>query len=213
MNKELALKKALIFNNDNKIYKTLEEIYKYLFEVYIMSKINLKLYDEEIKNSGYYFGKTNLKDKQMISGLKEYLGLDYICVLNNFFIEKLEKEDIELLKKCLMQQKLEVTNELLMMVQRTYKDIIKKNYLKGEYTDKKYKVCYGVAIPSNFANNDALVLKIYYSKNTKQLNDEEFIDNIKKQKEFIEKLSKRMKKEIESVLNISCEILNEKTVK
>lgn len=209
MNKELAIQKGLIINNDENMYIVLQEIYKYLFEVYMFSKINLKKYDEEIKNADCYFGKPNPTKEQLISGLREFMNLDYLYILNNFFIEKLEINDIEMLKKCL-GNKVEATPELLGMIERTYKDVIKKNFFKGEYTEDKYKVCYGTAIPSNFADNDALVLKMYYSKNTKELQGQEFIDNLRKQKTFIDELKEKIKKEIEEKLNISCDILDEK---
>jgi len=209
MNNELASAKGLIKGEDKSLYIALQEIYKYLFEVYIFSKVNLKKYDEEIKNSEYYFGKPNPNSKQLISGLREFMGLDHIYLLNNFFIEKLEMNEIELLKGNL-GKKIEASKELLEMVERTYKEIIKKNFFKGEYTDNVYKVCYGVAVPSNFADNNAIVLKIYYSKNTKKLNDEEFINNLVKQKELIKGLKERLKKEMEDKLGVPCEVLDEK---
>ena len=211
MNRELTIEKGLIINDDKSLYIRLENLYKYLFEAYLINKINLKEYDDEIVNSGLYFGVPHPNKDELISGLNEYLGLNYIYLVNNFYIEKLSKEDIDILIKYANTNNITLNNELLNVIERTYNDVIKNNYLKGEYSDNKYQVCYGkYAIPSNFADNDALVFKIYYSKNTKQLNDNEFIENIKKQKEFMNSLKDKIEQEVREKMNISCNVLFDK---
>ena len=92
------------------------------------------------------------------------------------------------------------------MVERTYKEVILNNYFKGRYVDDKYNICYGITIPSNFARNDSVVLKIYYSDHS-NINNNTYIENMNKQKEFIKQLAEELKNEISSKLDINCDIL------
>ena len=208
MNVELAKQKGLIIDNNKELYNRLENIYKAIFERYLNDNIDLKKYDEEILNSGYYFGVPNPTKDQLISGLGEYLGLKYIYLLNNFFIEKLEKEDIDILKACIEKNVIGI--EAYEMVKKTYKEVIRNNYLKGKYERERYQVCYGYALPNNFAYNDDIVLKIYYSKNTKKLEDKEFIENLRNQKKILESIKERIIEEIKSKLNDTTTVIIEK---
>ena len=75
-------------------YGILKKTYKQLFEIYLQNKIDLKLYDNKIKNSDLDFGKGYPTKSNLINDLGEYLGLDYIYIINDFFIEKLSINDL-----------------------------------------------------------------------------------------------------------------------
>ena len=94
----------------------------------------------------------------------------------------------------------------------TYKEIIKSNYYKGEYTDKIYKINYLNTTSNNgFFDNDSLVLAIYYGKNkNKYGNKEKYLDNYVKKKEFLNNIIKEIKNVIEKELGIKCNIVNNK---
>ena len=207
MNKELAIQKGLIINNNNSKYIKLENTYKYLFEYWLVSQVNLKKYNQEIKNSRLDFGIPNPTSNQLISGLNEYLNLEYIYIINNFFIEKLDINDINILNNYSQEEPNEKEIDL---IKRTYKEIIKNNYFHKEYTDKIYNICYGYAIPSNFAPNNNLVLKIYYSKNKYELDNEKFIENISLKKDFLNRISENITKDIKNKLDIDVTIMIEK---
>ena len=207
INKELAIQKGLIVDNNNSKYIKLENTYKYLFEYWLVSQIDLEKYNQKIKNSKLDFGIPNPNKNQLISGLKEFLNLDYIYIINNFFIEKLNINDKNILNNFSQGKPNE---KELNLIRRTYKEIIKNNYLHQEYTDKIYNICYGYAIPSNFALNNNLVLKIYYSKNKYRLDDEKFIENISLKKEFLNKISENIVKDIKNRLDIDTTIMIEK---
>ena len=59
-----------------------------------------------------------------------------------------------------------ISDELISIIEKTYKDVIYDNYIHGQYQDIICKVCYGPVVPFNFVDNNALVFKIYYGKNT-----------------------------------------------
>lgn len=209
VNKDLAKEKGLIIDNNYDLYKKIENIYKYLFEYFLLSKIDLGKYNNKIKNSNLYFGVPHPNSEQLLSNLNEYLNLEYIYILNNFYIEKIDINDINVLKQYI-DKKIEINEHLLNIIKNTYKEVIKNNYRNGKYTNLKYKVFYGYVHPKNAVDNDALVLKIFYSRNTIKLEDEEFINNIKNKREFLEKLSNEIIDEVKNKLEINCNILIEK---
>ncbi len=198
MKNEDLIKKKNINNYDDLINK-----YHYLLEYYLSTKINFQKYEKKINESNLYIGK-NPKYRK----LNYYLNLDYIFLINRLFIEKLSLEDLDLLKKF----NKDIDNNLVMMIKRTFKDIIYDNYLKTEYVNDIYKVCYGDFIPDNLVNNNALVLKIYYGKNTKDLDEDAFIDNHLKQELFFKELINELKKDIEKNFDVPCEILLAKDI-
>lgn len=203
-NLELAKEKGLIVNEDKSKYDDLVKKYKYLLEYFLSTIIDFKKYENEIDNSNLYIGK-NSKFKS----LNSYLDLDYIFLISNLFVEKLSVNDINLLMSF---DNVNVTNELIDLIKRTYKDIIYDNFFKGEYKNISYKVCYGPIIPSNMVNNDSLAFKIYYGKNLTNFEDEEFIRVNENQLSFFNDLILKIKNEVKEKLNINCEILLEKDI-
>lgn len=211
INIELAKEKQLIIGDNNTTYMKLENLYKYLFEVYLSTKINFKDYDDKIVNSNLFFKNPGVESVYLLNNLREYFGLNYIYVMNNFFIEKLDMNDITTLKNIVVNSNIKVTDELLSLIERTYRDIIKDNYKNGNYNDNRYNVCYGVALPDNFAYNDAIVLKIFYSHNFNTINDNEQMKSIiNRQDEFIKKLKVNIEEDIKNKISVPCVVLVER---
>ena len=210
VNIELARQKGLIVNNDNKDYVIIENLYKYLFEYYLNSRVNIKKFDDEIANSSLDFGVAHPTKSQVGNELNNFVKFSYIYILNDFFVEKLSDEDIKKLKDALSNPKLVPTPELNEIIGRTYLDVIKNNYTSKGYTDDIYNVYYGEFQPGNFVSNDVLALKIFYGKNTKQLSDDEYLKNSNDKKELLSDLKSRLKDEIAEKMNLKVEILDEK---
>lgn len=203
INEKLAIDKGLIVNNDKSKYDNLVKIYKYLLEYYISTRIDFLKYEELIKNSGLYIG-INKKYKV----LNEYLDLDYIFLINNLFVEKLSLDDIDRLMTNFKKDK--ISSELVDVIERTYKDIIYDNYINDKYQNIICKVCYGPVVPFNMVNNNSLVIKIYYGKNTINLDGDEFINLHEQQLAFFEELRLQIINEVKEKLDINCEVLLEK---
>lgn len=204
INEELARQKGLITERDTSKYEELVKKYKYLLEYFISTKIDLSKYEDMIKNSGLYIG---VNDKY--KSLNEYLKLDYIFLITNLFVEKLSLEDISLLEGF---DNNNITDEVMGVIARTYKDVIYDNFFKGEYQNIKYNVCYGPMVPINFVDNDAIAFKIYYGKNQIDLDGDEFIELHKKQLSFFDELINKFKEEIKEKLDINCGVLLEKDI-
>ena len=204
-NKKMAVEKGLFIMDDATKYNELVKIYKYLLEYYINSKIDLLKYEELIRDSGLYIG-INSKYKL----LNEFLKLDYIFLINNLFVEKLSVEDINLIMTKFNKEN--ISDELIGIVERTYKDVIYDNYFKGEYQNIIYKVCYGPVVPFNMVDNNAVVFKIYYGKNLIDKDGDDFIKLHEKQLAFFDDLINKIKNEVKEKLNVNCEVLLEKDI-
>ena len=82
--------------DDINLYKELENKYKKYFEKNLMSKVDLSKYDYELITSSLDFGNIN-KSIKLFSNLNEYFNLNHIYLLNNFFVEKLTKDELDIL--------------------------------------------------------------------------------------------------------------------
>ena len=189
---------------DEKTYIELENIYKKVFEEYLLSKVNLLNYYSLIKNSELGFGLLNHKVK-LKSRLDEYLELNYFFVLNNFRIEKLSQLDIQILKS---NNDIEKNN----LIQRSYKEIIKDNYKNGLYVDKPYLINYLDSTSDyGYAFNNELVIAIYYGKNINKYGSKKaYLDNYKSKREFLDNISENIKEDIKRELGLSSKIIYEK---
>lgn len=192
-------------------YGILKKTYKQLFEIYLQNKIDLKLYDNKIKNSDLDFGKGYPTKSNLINDLGEYLGLDYIYIINDFFIEKLSVNDLNELRKVYQEKKYNINT--IKIIEKTYKDVLNNNFVNGKYINEPFNRCYGPMIPKNFALSDSLVIKIIFGKNTKQYDDEEYLVNAKAKTNFLNILCNDLKKGIEENLEIRVTILREKVMR
>lgn len=192
-------------------YGILKKTYKQLFEIYLQNKIDLKLYDNKIKNSDLDFGKGHPTKSNLINDLGEYLGLNYIYIINDFFIEKLSINDLNELRKVYQEKKYNINT--IKMIEKTYKEVLNNNFVNGKYVNEPFNRCYGPVIPKNFALSDSLVIKIIFGKNTKQYDDEEYLVNAKAKANFLNILCNDLKKGIEENLEIRVTIFREKVLK
>lgn len=201
MNNKLAVEKNI---NDLKVYVSYQNRYKYFLEKMLYDIIDLKKYDKMIGSSELDFGKSTPTKKQLYTLNDEYFDLDYIFLVNRFYIEKLSIEELSILKS-------NNEEEIHKLIENTYKEIIKDNYRNNEYTNQIYKVKYGTSSKeSNFIPNNNIVFKIIYSKNNKKYTDEEYIKNMKEKRDFLNNIIEEIKEEIKSKLDIDCSIIVEK---
>ena len=192
-------------------YIILKKTYKQLFEIYLQSKIDLKLYDNKIKNSDLDFGQGHPVKINLINDLGEYLGLNYIYIINDFFIEKLRINDLNELRKVYQEKKYNINT--IKMIEKTYKEVLNNNFVNGKYVNEPFNRCYGPVIPKNFVLSDSLVIKIIFGKNTKQYDDTEYLANAKAKTSFLNILCNDLKKGIEENLGIRVTILREKVMR
>lgn len=165
---------------------TLEEKYAQNFYKYLDNIIDFHKYDEKINNSGLYFGKSN--------DVKHNILSDFLSILNNFYVEKLSEED---------KEKLNIND--IEVIKKTYIDILKKG------NDKM--IMYNPPMPEHAVKNGTLVLEFVYGKNTSIIPEEQYSLLIRKQKEFIKNISEEIKNEIKEKLGLNCEIFINKRIR
>ena len=166
---------------DERYFKLVNK-YKRLFEEYIKDMLPLEKIDTNLKNSKLHFNPVKEENMDYYQ-ITSTLGLDYIYVRNNFYIEKLSFDELSLLES------FENLND-------ESKEFIKKTYLNviNPYDDSKV-IFYGPENGKHLCKSTDVVLGIRYDEFADNgLNDEEFQSN------FLEQL--KLISEVETVLEI-----------
>lgn len=169
---------------DEKILK----LYKKGFIKYLESVIDFSAYDKMVYDANLYFN--------YCSNIEKNISSEYYILLNDFYIDKISDSD-----KNIISSKEDIDDELIDIVKRTYKEVLKK----GEYN----YIMYSPALPEHNVVNGSLVFKFCFGKDTVSLG-EEYIELYQKQRDFINNLNDRLIKEVSSKLNINCSVFVEK---
>jgi len=181
-------KSAKVLSDD---YRLMQALYKKAFISYIADKLDLKRYDDELSNSGLNFVS---HENDSYLGAKHYLGTKYIMILNRCYIEQLDKNDLEILRRTLEAGNAEVTDELADLVRRTWQDVIK---IRDDEADNFYVMIN--KDPVYTFSNDAIVLGI----GTVMYKDENGNVDMEKEDEkaeFLENYCARMMEEMDGKL-------------
>lgn len=186
--------KGLIVENDNNLYKRVLTLYKDGFNAILNEVVNFSNLSKAIEESKCFFAPSKtFKDYGYLSTTSPYFYF-----LNTFYLENLNENDIEILKN-----KTKLDEEVVQLVKRTLKDVIKK--------EKTKNITYFNATPETIIRNGTLVFAFVYGKNSKALNDEEYLNNIKAQKKFINLLKNNFESGISSSFNnVDCKLLSYK---
>ncbi len=198
MNKENC---KLLGIEEKKVYFELSNEYKKVFENYLLLKVDLLKYDNDIKNSKIGIGDLD-KNIKLKSSLNEFLNLNHIFILNEFHIEKLNKDQIDILKG-------NDENEKKSLVINTFKEVIRNNYLNGKYENKTYKINYiNSTGKAGIFDNDSLVIAIYYGKNKYKYGSKElYLKNYRERIDFLKELSFKIKRDVNVELDLKCDVI------
>ena len=160
-----------------------KEIYKEKLIELLKKKLNITNLDNLIEESNCLFSPSTTFEKYGYMRLSKY-----IYCLNNLYLKNLDKSK-------------EITDEYI------------KSTLKGAITkDGVESITYFNATEETIIKNGTLVFAFIYGKNKEELTGNDYINNIKKQKEFILKLEKSIEANVKSKFNIDCKVLNYKIV-
>jgi hypothetical protein len=206
-NYELAESKGLCKGETlNDKYFMLQALYKKTFEEYLITRIDIKKFDDELKDSELKFISGREKHKSIYQKY-DYMNLTFIYLINNIHVEKLDDSDLELLQTSLKQYNGEISDELIKMIEKTYQSVITITY-KSINDDNDYDVLYGNTINGERrVPNNALVLEI----NTIPEYDKEgnYVDREKEvvKDDYIDDMIARMEEEFTVELRIPVEVL------
>lgn len=202
VNMQEASTKGLVTNNElNENYFKVLILYKKILNKYLVDTLDLKKYDDIIKTSELNF-ISNSKENQDIYQYTSNMGMEYLYIRNNLFIERLTSEQLNLLIEA--YDKNITSEDVTDIVISTYKDVIKY------YNDKpdSLNVEYGPFNPFFFAPNNSVVIGLnidLFADNG--LNDNEWKENYFNQMEFISKFQNQMSVELKSKLDIPVTII------
>lgn len=176
-NEELIREKGL--END---YWLLYSKYRYFLEQYLLRKLDIEKYENALKNSGLIFKP--LEDHQKNAYQKfTTTNLSYFTLLNNVYIERLSKEDLQLLRQGLQLE--------LDFIERTYREVIKPqvdtnckaiNYLSSTNWD-------------NFVDPNAIVLQMEYEKTGVGNTDIERTINLIQKDKYLQQIKEEIEKD------------------
>ncbi|WP_271715377.1 hypothetical protein [Anaeromicropila herbilytica] len=207
-NFELAEEKGLLKGETfSKKYLRMQSLYKKALEQYLMKKIDIKKYDDELANSKLHFIPGD-KDKRCFYQVYDYMGLTFFYLRNNIHIEKLDSDDLELLKKSEENYDYAISEDLIKMVERTYKNIIMVSFEGDDEFNKYYNAIYGNTINGErIIPNTALVLELNAQPEFDKKGN--FVDwpKEKTKNDYIDDLILRLEQEYTDKLGIPVEVL------
>lgn len=105
-------------------YLYLQAAYRANLDAYLLKALDIKKLDEELKSSSLGF-KCPKNEGRNLYERGSAMGLAYICLRNNLYIENLEKSQLDILERHLKTGKEAVADEILEMVKESYKEVIR----------------------------------------------------------------------------------------
>lgn len=180
---------------------SIEKVYRIGLSQYLLETLDLEKYDKELLESDmdyipYYEGATgaNISESQK----RDKLGLTYIYLRNNLHLERLTKEETEILAKEVENMESDIlSDEVMNVIINTFPDVIAYKIVETP-EDKKVMTSYDNN--TDFVELNALVLKIAtneeFDENGNYVNKEHEVQKQRALQEF----SNRMETELNGKL-------------
>lgn len=181
----------------------MEQLYRLGFENYLQEQLDLRQYDNLLKDSELHFLPAqgdNITEQQR----NNMSGMKYLYIRNDIYLDRLTKEDYALLKEVSGQFEQGVTKDSIVprevqdMIERTFHDIISPNEIREE--EDEHVLTSFDTTGSNFFTNNSIVIYIA----TQEAFDEngEYIDEESEQekKELLEILCSQMESDCNGVI-------------
>lgn len=136
--------------------KEAERIYRVGFSLYLLEKLDLKTFDDELKVNEMRFIACDEEHKTEAQKRDE-LGLSYIFIRNDVHIERLSDKQ----KSLLLEQNPEdsYSDEVMQLIEKTYVDVMGYKKIESE-EDKTAKTFYDQEMTPQFVTFDTIVIKI-----------------------------------------------------
>jgi len=141
-------------------YISMYNLYRKLFSEYIMGKLELKKYDDELTNSSLNF-KCVDEEKMDVYQYCTSDELKYLYIRNNIHIERLSDQEKNFLINRLRDIKDELDEEARQLVQSTYQKLIFEDVGKD---GKQHITFYGPDSMNYTARNDSLIIGMRYDE-------------------------------------------------
>lgn len=176
LNIELLKQKGLGEEKPNQRYFALTNKYKRLLENYLLKYLPLEQIDTNMRKDDLGFVPIKTPDMdfyQATSGM----GLNYIYLRNNLYIEKLSEEALAALES----MKNEAEAELF--IKQTLKDVV------YPYNEDNHILFYGPENGNFLVDSASIVIGIRHNEFDVELEDEEFKENLLEKQNIIAQVS------------------------
>jgi len=197
---KLAKEKNLCDGNEfSNEYLYIQAFYRKTFEHYIVNEIDLEKYNNILKESNLRFIPCD-EVKQNVYQRLSKLGFEFIYLRNNIHIERLSKEDIELIKNE-MKQNIMSEEELFDFIRRTQSEVLSQYDIKTGKPNELVKVGYSLD-GRKIAWSNAIIFEIAHQS---EFNDKGgYVDskNEVAKYEFLENLILQMEQEFSEKLDL-----------
>lgn len=190
---EILRKNGLVTGNEvNDNYYKVYSVYRELLERYLIKKLNLQEYDNELGKSELQFTPVDLDSKDYY---QKSSTLKYFYIRNDICVEKIPNDII------LQILRGEATEDI---IESTYKSVIDNNMR----TDATLINCYGDDIPEHWHDSRDLIIGFRYDEFYDDgLSDEDWLEKNNKQCEMINRILKEIKEKGTKELEINVQAL------
>ena len=174
----------------------IERIYRIGFSKFLLEKLDLQMYDDELKEDEMNFIPCD-EEHKTDTQKKDELKLNYIFVRNDVHVERLSDEQKAVLEKQDLDKV--YSNDVMDIIEKTYVDVMGYKKIESE-EDKTAKTFYDERFAPVFVTFDTIVIKIAtmheYDKKGNYVNKEHEYEK----EEALEKYAVNMEKELQGKL-------------
>ena len=169
---ELAKEKGLATDTAfTREYLYMQALYRKALEYYLEKTLEISKFEHILVNHELNFVPCSEQHMDFYQRYSTF-GFQFIYLRNNLPIERLSLEDLDILRRHIIAESFDITEELLELVERTFQSVIIAHY----HRELDARVSYHSVPIIDVAPNNALVLMIRHS----------FIGNAREQSKFLE---------------------------
>ena len=147
---------VIVSGRDVKKTENIEEIYRYAFSKFLLDKLDLKKYDEELMKSNMCFIPRDEAHKEEAQKIDQ-MGLQFFYIRNEVHIDRLSEEQKDVLRK--QELNTQLTDETLQVIEKSYADVMGYEVINTE-SDKNAKTTYDLTSSPYFVTYDTILIKL-----------------------------------------------------
>ncbi len=147
----------LLIGCKEKNVMNIEEVYRQALSCYLMDKLELQEYDEQLARSTMKYIANTDEDVTESQG-KDKMGLTYIYLRNDLYVERLTSDEKDTFLEAVQKKGFD-SAEAKEVVEDTFAKIITPEEIVTE-EDKKVETIYDMTMNPDFVTMDSLVLVI-----------------------------------------------------
>lgn len=182
-------------------------LYRKWFTEYIIKMLNLKEYDEKIKNSGLNLKPNDLKDMDIYQYFSSD-DLSYFYIRNNIYLERLSDDEKAFLQAQLRKENFDLDENATEFIEKTYKKVVVENFEDFDNLFGETLYFYGPNTMRFAAPGNALVIGMRYDEFAEDgASDEEWKRQHDEQEMFIYPIFDRMSYQFEKILGMPVSVI------